>query len=56
MDVEFAKLVCLLVSTARELFEATGGTAFEVVLLNGEIRRVRFEARWAWYESSKGMY
>ncbi|KAH6675992.1 hypothetical protein B0J14DRAFT_376251 [Halenospora varia] len=44
VDVEFAKLVGLLVSTARELFKATGRIAFEVVSLNGEIRGVRFEA------------
>ena len=52
VDVEFAKLVGLLVGTARELFEATGGTAFEVVSLNGDIERVRFEAQWTWYEYS----
>lgn len=54
VDVEFAKLIGLLVSTARELFEATGRTAFETLSLNGELKGVRFEAKWAWYKYSNG--
>jgi hypothetical protein len=46
MDVEFPKLISLLVGTARELFEATGGNAFEMISLNGKVDEVRFDAWW----------
>lgn len=54
MGAGFTKLVGLLASTARELVEATRGTAFELVSLNGKVEGVRFEAQWAWYEYSNG--
>jgi hypothetical protein len=54
VDVEFPKLIGLLVGTVRELSDATGGTAFEMVSLNGKIEEVRFEAWWTWYEYSNG--
>lgn len=55
LNLEFIKLVGLLVSTAKELFEASGRRAFEMLLLNGEIKGVRFEAWWAWYEYKQGL-
>jgi hypothetical protein len=44
INMEFALLVGLLVTTVRELFKATNRTAFKIVSLNREINKVRFKA------------
>jgi hypothetical protein len=43
IDIQFSKLTGLLISTARELFEATGKKTFEVISLSGEVTGMRFE-------------
>ncbi len=44
IDTQFSNLVGLLISTARELFEATGKKAFEITSLSEEVGGMRFEA------------
>ena len=44
MDIEFPKLISLLVTTIRELLDTTRGTVFKIVSLNGKIKEVRFKA------------
>jgi hypothetical protein len=49
MSVEFPKLGGLVLSTARELFHATGKKAFELISLSGEVDSVKFEIWWTWH-------
>jgi hypothetical protein len=43
IDIQFSNLTGLLISMARELFEATGKKTFEVISLSGEVSGMRFE-------------
>ena len=49
--LDFPILVGLLVGTVQALSGATGGDAFEMVILTGKVNGSRFDASWTWYNS-----